>query len=122
MDVDETVFNLKDIVNKYGRSHTTCRARHPAHYTRNVAHLNAIVTIEPGNFNIHPASSVSINLPRQWVYITQENIDQFILGEFTNDVLTNIENNPVSDGYDDSRCILWDNLSCHKTGYVTNVI
>ena len=122
IDVDETGFYLKDISNKHGRSHTTVRVRHTAHYTRSEPRLNVIVAVEPGNHNVHPLSSGSINLPRRWVYITQDTVDQFNFGEFINDILTDLENNPVPDGYDDRRCILWDNLSAHKTPYVTNLI
>ena len=122
LDVDETGFYLKDICTKYGRSHTTCRVRYPSHYTRNATRLNVILAIEPGNFNIHPGSSGSVNLPRRWVYVTHDSIDQFNFGEFIDDILSDIENHPVPDGYDNSRCILWDNLSCHKTPYVTNII
>ena len=122
IDVDETGFYLKDCVTKYGRSHTTVRVRHTSHYTRREPKLNVIIAVESGNHNTHPNTSGSTNRPRRWVHITTENVDQFIFGEFIDSILNDIENHPVPDGYDDERCIMWDNLSLHKTAYVTNII
>ena len=45
-----------------------------------------------------------------------------MFGDFVDEILTSIENNPAPNGYDDERCILWDNLILHKTPYVTNLI
>ena len=81
-----------------------------------------IVTVESGNHNIHPNTSGRTNRPRRWVNITQENVDQFTFGEFIYSISNNIENLPVPDGYDNKRCIMWDNLSLHKTVHVTNIM
>ena len=54
--------------------------------------------------------------------MTQDSVDQFVFDDFVNIILSNIEDHPVADGYDDEKCILWDNLSVHTTAYVTNVI
>ena len=122
IDIDKTGFYLKDISNKYGQSHTTVRVRHSAHYTQIAQRLNVIIAIEAGNMNVHPASSGSVNLPRRWVHITEESIDQLIFGDFVNEILTDIESHPVADGYDENRCIIWDNLAAHKTAYVTHIV
>ena len=37
-------------------------------------------------------------------------------------ILSNIEDHPAPNNTDDERIILWDNLSVHKTPYVTNII
>ena len=122
IDIDETGFYLKDINTKYGRSHTTCRVRTTANYTRSQQRLNVIVAIKAGNAAIANDVSGSINRPRRWVFITKDNVNQFIFGDFVNTVLTDIEEHQVPGGHDNSRCILWDNLSVHKTAYVTHLI
>ena len=122
IDIDETGFYLKSVSKKYGRGHTTVRVRHPAHYTRKEVKLNVVLAVEPGNPNLNPGLVGSMMHPRRWVHITQSNVDQLIFGDFVNDILTEIEDHPVQGGYDDEKCILWDNLSLHKTNYVTNII
>ena len=37
-------------------------------------------------------------------------------------MLSDIEQNPVPGNYDDRRIVMWDNLSCHKTPYVSQKI
>ena len=37
-------------------------------------------------------------------------------------MLTNLETSPVPSYLDDQRCLMWDNLSVHKTAYVANII
>ena len=54
--------------------------------------------------------------------ITQDNVDNYVFGNFIDEILTSIENHPAGNGYDEERGILWDNLSLHKTPHVTNVI
>ena len=121
-DIDETGFYLKSCARKYGRGHTTCRVRHPSHYTRNERKVNVIMGVEPGNPNLARGTLGSREAPRRWIYMTQDSVDQFVFGDFVNIILSNIEDHPVADGYDDEKCIMWDNLSVHTTAYVTNVI
>ena len=92
------------------------------HYTRREPKLNVIVVVESGNHNTHTNTSGSTNQPRRWVYITQENVDQFIFSEFIDSILNNIGSHLIPDGYNDKRCIMWNNLSLHKTDYFTNKI
>ena len=54
--------------------------------------------------------------------MTQDNVDQLVFGEFIKKILSNIEYHPVADGYDNEKCIMWENLSAHKTEYVTNIV
>ena len=54
--------------------------------------------------------------------MTVETVDQFIFGDFLNEILNNIEIHPVQGGYDDNRVVIWDNLAAHKTPYVTQII
>ena len=121
-DIDETGFYLKSCARKYGRGHTTCRVRHPSHYTRNERKVNVIMGVEPGNPNLARGTLGSREAPMRWIYMTQDSVDQFVFGDFVNIILSNIEDHPVADGYDDEKCIMWDNLSVHTTAYVTNVI
>ena len=120
MDIDETGFYVKSVRTKYGRGHTTCRVRTPAHYTRSEPKLNVILAIEPGDPTLPAGANGSTDRPRQWVRVTQDSVDQLVFGDFIHEILTSIENNPAD--YDDERCLLWDNLSLHKTPYVTNII
>ena len=122
IDVDETGFYLKTINTKYGRAHTTCRVRHPGHYTRSEPKVNVILGVEPGNPALPPDTDGSIQHPRRWIHVSQVNCDQFVFGEFIDTMLTNIETYLVVDNLDDERCILWDNLAAHKTAYVTAII
>ena len=122
IDINETGFYLKPIATKYGRIHTTSRVRYLFHYRRKERKGNVIMAMEPGNPNLTPEISGSLGRPRRWVYISQDNTDQFIFGEYTHQLLTNIETHPVPGGYDDERCLFWDNLSIHKAAYVTTII
>ena len=45
-----------------------------------------------------------------------------MFAEFLNIVLHDIRENPVTNGGDNTRCIMWDNLSVHKNPYVTTTI
>ena len=47
-------------------------------------------------------------------------MDQYIFGEFIDSILTSIENDPAEGDVDNERCFMWDNLSLHKTAYLTN--
>ena len=122
LDIDETGFYVKSVCTKYGRGHTTCRVRTPAHYTRSEPKLNVILAIEPGDPRLHPYEIGSVDRPRRWVKVTHDNIDNLLFGDFIDEILTSFETNPATNGYDDERCILWDNLILHKTPYVTNII
>ena len=122
IDVDETGFYLKTINTKYGRAHTTNRVRHPAHYTRSEPKVNVILGVEPGNPLLPPNVDGSIQRPRRWISVTQINCDQFVFGDFIDTMLIDIEQHPVPEGYDNERCIIWDNLAAHKTPYVTTII
>ena len=39
-----------------------------------------------------------------------------------NEILNKIETHHINGGYDDRKIFIWDNLSTHKTPYVTNII
>ena len=122
IDVDETGFYLSNVKTKYGRGHTTCRIRYPSHYTRSEPRINVIMAIEAGSQTVAPFVDGSIMFPRRWLFISQNNCDQYMFGDFINSILSSIENAPAPGDVDDERCILWDNLSLHKTPYVTNKI
>ena len=122
IDIDETGFYLKSCAGGYGRGHTSCRVRCPSHYKRNEPKVNVILAIEPGNPNIERHLDGSVERPRRWIHVSQENCDQWLFGDFMDMILRDIETNPVEGGYDDSRCVLWDNLVLHKTPYVTTKI
>ena len=82
IDISETGFYLKSVFTKYRRSHTTSRVRRLDHYTRKERKVNIFIAVEPGNSNLAPEINGSIDRPRQWVHISQDNTDQFIFGEY----------------------------------------
>ena len=47
---------------------------------------------------------------------------QYNFGEYIDEVLSDIENNPVPGGYHEEKYMMWDNLSSHTTGYVTALV
>ena len=61
---------------------------------------------------------VSVTL--RWVFVSQSNYNQYIFGGFVDYILRIIEDAPIPGDVDDERCILWDNISLHKTTYVTH--
>ena len=76
----------------------------------------------PGNPLLPPNMYGSIQRPQPWIHVSQVNCDQFVFGDFINTMLLNIELYPVPQDYDNKRCIVWDNLTAHKTAYVTTMI
>jgi len=122
LDMDETGIYLKKLSRNYGRGHKSSRVRCPAHYRRNEQKLNLILCVESGNPNIPAHMDGSMERPRKWFRLTNENVDQFIFGGFVNQTLTDIETNPVIGNYDMTKCLLWDNVIFHKTAFVTNII
>ena len=90
---------------------------HKAHYSRLGPKVNLMMAVERANTTLLPRVLGSIDHPMRWVYIPQDSINHFIFGNFLNEILTDIEVNPVSGGYANHKCILWDNLQIHKTPY-----
>ena len=122
IDVDETGFYLNLIGSSYGRGHTACRIRTPAHYTRNEKKVNVIMAVEAGSPLVPAFRDGLIQFPRRWIFISQGNCDQYMFGDFIDSILTQFETTPAPGDVDDERCFLWDNLALHKTAYVTNII
>ena len=60
--------------------------------------------------------------PRRWVRIYEGACDQILFGDFINQILTDIEQNPAPNNVDTQRVIMWDNLSVHKTAYVSHIL
>ena len=71
---------------------------------------------------MRPFVDGSVMFPCRWVYVSQNNCDQYIFGEFIDSILRSIEDAPAPDDVADERCILWDNISLQKTIYVTHNI
>ena len=113
---------FENLTTKYGRSHTTCRVRTTSHYARAQQKLNVIVAIESGNPRLPRNISGSVERPRRWVFITGESVNQLIFGDFIETTLSDIERHPVPGNFDNTRCLMWDNLAAHKTAYVTHII
>ena len=80
------------------------------------------MAVDPGNSELAPSVKDSIERPRRWIRVGQEYMDQFIFSDFIKEMLVDIETNPVPEGYNNERCILWDNLILHKTAYVILII
>ena len=107
---------------KYGCDHKTCSIRYPSYYTRSEPKVDVIMAIEAGIHTVQTFVDGSVMFLRHWLFITQNNCDQYMFGDFIDFILSSIENSPVPGNVDDKRCIIWDNLSLHKTAHVTNRI
>lgn len=96
IDVDETKFNLVGLNPNYGfESDPGCGARESWS---------------------GPSREGSVELPRKWWLLTNQNVDQEEFAEFLDTVCLDIEENPTEG--DNERMFLWDNLSVHLTDYV----
>ena len=122
INVYETGFYVKSASLKYRKGHTSCRVRQPSHYTGSEPKVNGILVINPGNPNLGAWEDTSCDNPRHWIMEIQENCNQYVFGDFINNMLSNIEDRPVTGGHDNKRCIIWDNLSLHKLAYATTLI
>lgn len=122
IDIDENVFCLKKCSYTYGRGHKTTRVWFPAHYRRNESKLNVILGVEIGKANIPAHLDGSIERPIKWFWLTVDNVDQFIFGNFINEILFDIERRPLPGNYNDHKFILLDNLRAHRTPFVTHII
>jgi len=49
-------------------------------------------------------------------------VDQYSFGDFIELILYEFESYPAPGDMDDQRIMLWDNVSLHKTAFVTNNI
>ena len=119
IDIDEARFSLKGSQSKYGWAGKPFRVRDRGHYKRNMASVNLIMGVEPGNPDLPAHVRGSVDKPRRWFLLTTRNCDQHLFGDFMEMLCSDIEQNPVP-GTDASRILLWDNLSVHSTDYVTN--
>jgi hypothetical protein len=84
--------------------------------------VNVIAGIEAGNPNLPPGVEGSLQRPRRWIKITYENCDQFIFGQFCEEVCHDLEANPAPGGVDNERILMWDGLGVHNTPFVTHII
>ena len=79
------------------------------------------MAIEPGSpLDVHVDGS--LQNPRRWVKITTQSVDQYYFGDFTESILYEFERHPTPGDVDNKRIMIWDNLSLHKTAFVTNNI
>ena len=75
--MNKTGFYLKMCASKYGREHNKCRFRYPQHYRRNEPKINAILAVECRNRKLLDNSDENLNRPRNWIRVSQDNVDQF---------------------------------------------
>ena len=76
------------------------------------------MTVEPGCPYLPPSVRGSISNPRKWWKITTNTTNQVTFSAYINTVLTDIEENPLPNGYDNKKYLMWDNLSAHLTPLV----
>ena len=69
-DTDEAQFSLVKVESKKGYAFTRHRVRDPGHYTRSMASVNLLMTVEAGNPYIAGYSRGSVMNPRKWWRIT----------------------------------------------------
>ena len=121
-DVDETGFYLSSIKSTYVRGRRTYRVCYPSHYPRSEPKINVVMAIEASCQLVQLFVDGSVMFPRRWLFVSQNNCNQYMFGDFIDLILSSIESASVPGDVDDKRCIIWDNLSLHKTAYVTNNI
>jgi len=80
------------------------------------------MAIEPGSPYLDGHEDGSLQNPRRWVKITTQNVDQYSFGDFIELILYEFESHSAPGNVDNQRIMLWDNLSLHKTAFVTNNI
>ena len=69
--------------------------RYPSHYKRNEPKVTVILAIEPGNPNIDANHYRSIEKPRRWIHVSQENCDQWLFEDYMDMICLDIKNHPV---------------------------
>ena len=121
-DTDEAKFCLIQMEKKQGRALTCQRIRDVGHYTRGEASFTLIMTVEAGNPNLPPGVEGSVVNPRKWWRITRERLNQFTFSDYLDEVCTDIETDPVPEGYDATKYFMWDNLSVHTTARVNTMV
>ena len=80
------------------------------------------MAIEAGIHNVTPFIDGSVMFLHQLIFLSQSNTDQYTFWDFIDSILTSIENDPVEGDVDKKRRFMWNDLSLHKTAYVTNKI
>ena len=118
-DTDEAQFSLVKVESKKGYAFTRHRVRDPGHYTRSMASVNLLMTVEAGNPYIAGYSRGSVMNPRKWWRITMGTTNQVVFSDYINYVCTDIERDPLPDGFDSQKYFMWDNLSVHSTAMVS---
>ena len=49
-------------------------------------------------------------------------MDEYVFGEYIEEVIHDLENKSVGKGLDMERVVLWDNVNAHNTSYINHVI
>ena len=60
--------------------------RVPRHYTRKEPKVNVILAIEAGDPRLAPNLVGSVQNPRRWLKLTMENVDQFVFGDYCDEL------------------------------------
>ena len=125
IDVDEFGMNITRVNSKYGYSISMFRVRSPGHYTRKASH-SVFYAIEPGDPRLPAGMLGSIQNPRHWIKILQnQGASELSFGVFMSDLCDDIEIRPAQFGdilSDSHRVILWDNLYVHNTPGLHQII
>ena len=123
IDSDEASFSLVKIETKKGWAFKTQRVRDPGNYTRGTCGtVNLIMSVEPGNPYLPPHIRGSIQNPRKWWQINTVSTNQYVFSKYCDYILSSIEDDPLPNGYDNQRFLMWDNLSAHQTPMVSTMV
>jgi len=108
---------------KYGHAHKSIRIRKPGHYTKSTK-ITVIMGIEAGDPSLPPAVDGSIENPRRWFWIRQENGTNAVdFATFCDRICIEIETHPAQGSdVDDCRIFLWDNLLSHHAPIVVQTV
>ena len=118
-DTDEAQFSLVKIESKKGYAFKRHRVRDSGHYSKALASVNLIMTVEAGNPYIPGYERGSVRNPRKWWRITAGTTNQVVFSDYIDHVCRDIENNPSPDGFDEEKYFMWDNLRVHTTAMVS---
>ena len=78
--------------------------------------INLLLAVEPGDPTLPNNVLGSVNHPRTWYKITDDNVNQYVYADFIDDICNDLEQNPLP--HDNERYFLWDNLALHGTAFV----
>lgn len=123
IDIDEFGIELANTNRKRGVAPVGIRIRHKGNYVKEQK-LTVIVAVEPGDPRLPAGAYGSIGRPRIWVKVsygagtTASDFADFL----EDDIIDELENNPLPGQGNMPRIFIWNNLTAHQTPVVHNAV